>query len=116
MKTQTAYFEIRDNHDSKFVIKLEEESKIRHVRRILSGEETQFIHVQGTIVKKQAYYNREWSYHLDPKSIEFFQVSIEVCDASIQFIEDNLKEVCGATLPDCHWCPWSSRFVKEVFI
>ena len=29
-------------------------------------------------------------------------------------VEDHLDEACGAFLPGCHWCPWSSRLVDEV--
>ncbi|GAB2857045.1 hypothetical protein GCM10022221_65790 [Actinocorallia aurea] len=26
----------------------------------------------------------------------------------------HLDEACGAFLPGCHYCPWSSRLVDEV--
>ncbi len=109
----TALFRFTDNHSS-FVIKLIELEKIIHARRILNGEEKARIHVRGTIIKKTDSYNPSWSFYLDPKSIDFFEFSIEVCDASIDFVEQNLPEIGNSTLPNCNWCPWSSKIVEEV--
>ena len=41
-------------------------------------------------------------------------MAIEVCDASMQYVEDHLDEACGMLLPTCLWCPWSSKVVREV--
>jgi 1-deoxy-D-xylulose-5-phosphate synthase len=49
-----------------------------------------------------------------PASITFFAMAIEVCDANISYVEDYLDEACGAFLPGCYWCPWSSRVVREI--
>lgn len=110
-----ARFQFTDAHEkARFVIELHDPELIKHARRVLSGEETELVHVRGTIIKEKAPYNPEWSYHLDPTTIEFFSNAIEVCDASICFVEENLGEVGGSTLPGSHWCPWSSRLLAEV--
>ena len=114
-ETTAAYFRFADvDKKPRFVIKLVDATKIEHARRILTGVEKQRIHVQGTIVKEAASYNPDWSYHLEPESIDFFEIAIEVCDASICYVEGNLDDVGGSTLPNSHWCPWSSRLVDEV--
>ena len=110
-----AYFRFTDTDGKpRFVIELRDRHRIAHARRILSGEERSRIHVQGTVVKESAPYNPGWSFHLDPASIDFFGVAIEVCDASMKYVEEHLDEVGGSTLPGSHWCPWSSRLVDEV--
>lgn len=110
-----AYFEVGFNgENTPFVIQLLDASKIEHARRILRGERESKTHIKGHIVKHKAPYNPKWSYHLDPSSIDFFEMSIEVCDASPKFVEDNLKDVGRSTLPGNHWCPWHSRLTKEV--
>ena len=110
-----AYFRFTDtNGQPRFVIELNDDAKIAHARKILSGEEKNRIHVHGRILKRPVPYNPGWSFHLDPITIDFFEVAIEVCDASMQYVEDHLDEACGAFLPGCHWCPWSSRLVDEV--
>lgn len=97
-----------------FVFKLTDPSKIAAARSILQGTERDKVHVQGTVVKTRAPYNPNWSFHLDPPSIAFFEIQIEVCDANITYVETNLDEIGGSTLPRSFWCPWSSRVSMEV--
>jgi hypothetical protein len=68
----------------------------------------------GRIVKRPADYNPGWSFHINPDTISFFDFAIEVCDASPSYVEDHLDEACGAFLPGCYWCPWSSRLKEEI--
>lgn len=110
----TAYFRFMQQPGQGFVIELRDDDKIAHARRIVSGEEKNQVHVVGRIIKRPAPYNPGWGYHLDPATIGFFQVAIEVCDANMQYVEDHLDEACGAFLPGCHWCPWDSRITEEV--
>ncbi|MEV5574796.1 hypothetical protein AB0L06_32575 [Spirillospora sp. NPDC052269] len=110
-----AYFEMTDtNGRNRFVIELRDRDKIEHARRLVRGETRERPHVLGRIIKRTALYNPRWNFHLDPDSIEFFDSAIEVCDASISYTEEHLDEACGAFLPGCVWCPWSSRLVREI--
>ena len=109
-----AYFECVDADEKIFVIELTEERKIEHARRVLSGEEELKIHISGTIIKKPTWYNPQWSYHLKPSSIDFFEFAIEVCDSTVAYVEDHLDEVGGSFLPGNHWCPWTSKLVREI--
>ena len=98
-----------------FVIELTDESKIQQARNILNGtQKYDETHVVGRIIKRPASYNPKWSYQLEPASISFFNVAIEVCDAPIRYVEDHLDEAGGAFLPGGLWCPWNSRLVKEI--
>ncbi|WP_308163879.1 BP74-related protein [Nonomuraea sediminis] len=109
-----AYFAFKDVSGEEFIFKLTDPDRIEEARKILRGEETEKIHVMGRIIKRPAPYNPRWSYHLDPGTIQFFAMAIEVCDATIPYTEEHLDEACGAFLPGCHWCPWSSELVREV--
>ncbi|MEV6320545.1 calmodulin [Nocardia sp. NPDC051787] len=109
-----ALFAFTDYSGKEFVIELTNEQRIAEARRILSGEEAMSIHVMGRIRKQPAPYNPGWSFFLDPDTITFFTVAIEVCDASISYVQDHLDEACGAFLPGCMWCPWSSRLTREI--
>ena len=97
-----------------FVIELTDESKIQQARNILNGTQKDETHVIGRIIKRPAAYNSKWSYQLDPASISFFSYGIEVCDASIGYVENHLDEAGGPFLPALIWCPWTSRLVKEI--
>jgi hypothetical protein len=109
-----ADFAFTDVSDKEFIIRLTNEERIAEARRIISGEEKEAIHVMGSIRKQRVDYNPGWSFHLDPDTITFFAIAIEVCDASIVYVEDHLDEACGGFLPGCVWCPWSSRLTREI--
>lgn len=109
-----AYFAFTDYSGKEFVFKLTNDQRIAEARRIISGEETMSTHVMGRIRKSKESYNPGWDFHLDSDSISFFTMAIEVCDASIEYANDHLDEACGAFLPGCFWCPWSSRLTREL--
>lgn len=95
------------------VIRLTDPALIQQAREIVGGAGDPGMHVMGTVVKAPARYNPGWSYHLEPRSIRFFEAAIEVCDAHPLAVEEHLAEVCGAFLPGCAWCPWSSKLLAE---
>lgn len=109
-----AYFEVQTVDVKPFVIKLTDDEEIQHARDLIKGSTYDQPHVMGRITKEPASYNPGWSFHIEPDTIRFFDVATEVCDASTQYVEDHLEEACGAFLPGCVWCPWSSRVIKEV--
>lgn len=98
----------------RFVFRLDELAKIAEARRILAGAEPLKVHVQGTVVPQAQSYNPDWSFHLAPDSIGFFELQIEVCDANAIYVQEHLDEVGGSFLPNSFWCPWSSRLVEEL--
>ena len=93
---------------------LTDTARIQEARDIANGVQTGAVRVMGVVVKAPAPYNPPWSYHLDPASLRFFECAIEVCDANPRYVEEHLDEVCGSLLPQCEWCPWSSRVVEEI--
>ena len=112
-----AYFRFTDIPDGgdTFVFKLTNPDKIQLARNILSGIETREIHPMGVIFKPSVDYNPPWSFHLDPTSVEFFSNAIEVCDGTIQYVEDHFDEFCSSFEPgNCQWCPWNSKLLEEI--
>ncbi|EGC31530.1 hypothetical protein DICPUDRAFT_39778, partial [Dictyostelium purpureum] len=115
VSAEEAYFAFKTHQsDHDFVFKLTDPKKIKMARDILSGEEKNEVHVLGRIKKTGKDYNPHYSFHLDPDQTSFFQMAIEVCDANLQYVEDHLDEACGAFLPGCIFCPWSSKLTREV--
>ncbi|MER7467465.1 calmodulin-binding protein [Streptomyces sp. NPDC097981] len=108
-----AYFEFTDGTDT-FVFQLTDPARIRQARDILNGVDTENVGVMGTVVKSPASYNKPWKYHLAPNSVTFFGMAMEVCDASISYVNGHLGEVGGALLPRSTWCPWRSKLTREV--
>ncbi|HKP22960.1 MAG TPA: hypothetical protein VJV39_03800 [Dongiaceae bacterium] len=113
-QSETAYFKVAGaTAADTFVIALTDPAGIAEARALASGQEPSK-HVTGLIVAEAVPYNAPWSFHLDPASISFFEMSIEVCDAATSYVEAHLAEVGGAFLPGRRWCPWSSRVIEEV--
>lgn len=111
---EPAYFEMTDITRHRFVVKIDDPEEIAHARALVRGETDQLPHVFGRIVKDRAPYNPRWSYHIDPRTVQFFDFSIEVCDATIPYVEEHLAEAGGAFLPGLYWCDWSSRLIREI--
>ena len=111
-----AYFEFQQETPAgglnAFVFKLTDPARIAEARAIIADESG--LHVQGTIVIAPVPYNPNWAFHLDPSSIRFFQMAIEVCDANVTYVAENLRQVGTDFLPGNHWCPWSSVLSREV--
>lgn len=122
------YFSFVSTHQKthlphEFVFGVTNPAVIAQLRDLLDGKisngETR---VEGKIVKTRADYNEEWSFHLDPDTIQLFKVEIEHCDADPFEVEDNLALV-GISDPDDPysgfltkniWCPYTSRVMREV--
>lgn len=97
-----------------FVFKLTDEATISRAREILADRSIAGRQVMGTISVSRATYNPNWSYHLKPDTISFFEKAVEVCDANPTLIEKRLDEVGGSFLPGFRWCPWNSHLTGEV--
>ena len=59
----------------------------------------------GLLVAKPVSWNQPWSWHLDPASIVFGEVTIEACDALPSFVEQNLGTFGN------RYCPWPAVLV-----
>ena len=108
------YFKVTDGVGrNDFVIKLTDPVKIQSARDQLNNVVPK-LSITGLIIKSTADYNPNYSYHFDPDTIDFFEVAVEVCDATFDYTEDNLADAGGAFLPGLQLCPWGSLLVEEV--
>ncbi len=67
---------------------------------LLAGDEAPTI-PNGLIVRDGPGVNAPWSWHLDPDSIEFADVTVEVCDGLPSHVEER-------TLTSDRYCPWGA--------
>src|SRR5439155_4050536 len=88
-------------------------TKIDEARRILAGEGG-LLRPSGIVVTRPVWYNPGWSFHYAPDSVSFNMLNMEVCDASIAYVEEHLTEVGTGFLPGNRWCPWAARLLEEV--
>jgi hypothetical protein len=86
-----------------FRILLTDPADIEIANSLLAGEEAPTI-PNGLIVRAEPGVNAPWSWHLDPESIEFADVTMEVCDGLPSHVEDG-------TLAGDRYCPWSAEVI-----
>lgn len=64
--------------------------------------------VSGRIVPGSGGFNAPWGWHLDPDTVRFPEVAIELCDGCPSDVEANGVNWGGGT-----FCPWTSEIVAE---
>jgi hypothetical protein len=111
--TVVAYFKVSDGFNHNFVIKLIDQEKINQARSQINGT-SQPLHITGLIIKESVCYNPNYSFYYDPSTIDFFEVAMEVCDATFTYTEEHLSEAGGAFLPGLRLCPWASYLISEL--
>jgi hypothetical protein len=96
-----ATFEVAGSETYK--IELATPELIEHAQALLDGENVAAIPL-GTVVRDDAGPNAPWSWHIDPESLEFAEITIEVCDGLPSYVEDR-------TVTSEQFCPWSAKIV-----
>jgi hypothetical protein len=90
--------------DETYKIELATPELVEHARDLLAGEEVASI-PNGTVVRDDPGVNAPWSWHIDPATLEFAEVTIEVCDGLPSYVEDG-------TVTSDQYCPWSAEIVS----
>ena len=102
-----------NNKEYYFVSRIVQEQSIADARAELS-KTSGFRIISGTISKTPVEWNPGWSFHLIPETVFFGDFFIEVCDANVVYVEDNLDDAGGAFLPNLKWCPWGTRVLLDL--
>ena len=90
--------------DEQYRIALTDPADIAIARQLLAGEEAPRI-PNGLIVRGgDGGVNSGYSWHIDPASLEFADMTTEVCDGLPSYVEDG-------TVTSDRYCPWSAEVV-----
>lgn len=90
--------------DEQFRVELTDPADIDIARRLLAGEAAPSI-PNGVVVRGDPGVNIGYSWHLDPNSIEFADVTTEVCDGRPSDVEAN-------AITSDRFCPWDARVIE----
>jgi hypothetical protein len=60
----------------------------------------------GTLRSGDGGFNSPWTWHLDPSSVRFVEIAIEVCDGRPSYVEVHQSEFAT-------FCPWGARVVAR---
>ena len=89
--------------DETYKIELATPELISHAEQLLAGEEVAAIPL-GTVVRDDPGVNAPWSWHIDPSTLEFADVTIEVCDGLPSHVEERV-------VTSDQYCPWSAKVI-----
>lgn len=88
-----------------YSILLTDPANIAIAEQLLAGEDAPRI-PNGVIVRGgDGGVNTGYSWHIDPDSVEFAEVTIEVCDGLPSFVEDG-------SLTGDRFCPWAAEVIE----
>ncbi|WP_307842349.1 hypothetical protein [Salinibacterium sp. NG253] len=96
-----AVFEVPSG--GQFTIELATPELVEHAQALLAGENLAAV-PQGVVVREASSVNTPWSWHIDPATLEFTNITTEACDGIPQYVEDEI-------LTSDTFCPWSARVV-----
>nr|BCX01213.1 MAG: hypothetical protein KatS3mg041_1259 [Bacteroidota bacterium] len=102
--------------EERFVVRIADPAQIALAREILAGRRSPMI-VTGELRPGDGGFNRDpiagrrWSWHLDPRSVTFAEVTIELCDGRPSFVEENLSYWLYTVR---RFCPWNSILEREL--
>jgi hypothetical protein len=77
--------------------------KIENAEQLLAGDEVPSI-PNGVVVRGDPSVNTGWSWHIDPDSLEFADITTEVCDGKPSFVEDGV-------ITGNRFCPWGAKVI-----
>jgi hypothetical protein len=96
-------FEVAGYADETYKIELATPELIEHVKQIMAGDDVALI-PNGLVVRDDPSVNAPWSWHIDPASLTFADVTTEVCDGLPSYVEDG-------TVTSPYFCPWVTKVI-----
>ena len=84
-------------------IRLTDPADIEIARKLLAGEEAPRI-PNGVVVRGDPDVNVGYTWHIDPESVEFADITVEVCDGLPSDVEKGI-------ITSDRYCPWSAEVI-----
>ena len=84
-------------------IRLTDPADIEIARKLLAGEEAPRI-PNGRVARGDPDVNVGYTWHIDPESVEFANITVEVCDGLPSDVEKGI-------ITSDRYCPWSAEVV-----
>lgn len=96
-------FEVAGYADETYKVELATPELIEHAKQLMAGEDVAGIPI-GEVVRDAPSVNAPWSWHIDPATFEFAEVTTEVCDGLPSYVEND-----EVTSP--YFCPWLVKVI-----
>lgn len=90
--------------EEEYRIELTDPADLDIARRLLAGEEAPGI-PNGIVVRGDPGVNTGYSWHIDPDTLEFADLTVEVCDGRPSDVEAN-------QITSDRYCPWDAKVIR----
>ncbi|MBM4407890.1 MAG: hypothetical protein FJ038_04655 [Chloroflexi bacterium] len=90
--------------EEEYRIELTDPADLDIARRLLAGEEAPGI-PNGIVVRGDPGVNTGYSWHIDPDTLEFADMTVEVCDGRPSDVEAN-------QITSDRYCPWDAKVIR----
>jgi len=97
-----------DVNGEKFKVLVKDPAIADILRSLLRGERSGI--VIGELRAGDGGFNKPWSWHLDPDTVEVADATIELCDGMPSFVESELNYWLNVVK---RYCPWNGKVVAE---
>lgn len=91
-----------------FQVQITDPETITEAERLIGSDDRRI--VTGPLRRGDGGFNEPWSWHLDPDSVAFADLTIEVCDGCPYMLEDDVDywvDTVG------QYCPWSTEIIDR---
>ena len=95
-----------DVNGEKFKAQITQSESIDYVLGYLDGEQPK--RIPNGIVQRGGKFNSRWSWSFEPGSVEFADVTMQLCDATPSHVEQHLNQWIEEV---GRYCPWSATIV-----
>lgn len=108
-KDARSVYEVEVAGEETFRIALTTDEQIATADSVMQSDRVGAI--LGDLRRGDGGFNTGYSWHLDPESVEFPDMAIELCDGLPSFVESDLDYWVDTVRT---YCPWSARVLRRV--
>ena len=92
-----------------FRVLISDTAVARQARQLIGSNQS--INLNGEIARGNGGFNAGYRWHLKPNTVEFADMTIEVCDGEPSFVEQNVDYFVDTVK---RYCPWGIKVKKEL--
>jgi hypothetical protein len=95
--------------NEQFRVRIEDPAAVAEARSLITSGMAK--NISGEILRGANGINSGYSWHLKPSSVEFADMTIELCDGMPSYVEENVDYYVDTVK---RYCPWGARVMSEV--
>jgi hypothetical protein len=104
-----AVFRVQACQNQQFNVRITNPGVIQEAEQLIGAADQRIL--TGELRAGSGLFNRPYSWHMDPATVDFADLTIEVCDGCPNDVQQNLDYWLNTV---GRFCPWTSRIVSRI--